>query len=62
LHRCFASVEAVRRKIHPLDAYIIVIANKNRSGSVVLAASSRVKKEFGIKTVSEPLRFPMLHG
>ncbi|RJS62384.1 DNA polymerase [Bacillus sp. PK3_68] len=54
----FASVEAVRRKIHPLDAYIIVIANINRSGSVVLAASPRVKKEFGIQTGSRAFEIP----
>lgn len=48
----FASVEAVRRKIHPLDAYIIVISDFERPGAVVLASSPKVKKEFGIKTGS----------
>ncbi|MCP3764567.1 Y-family DNA polymerase [Domibacillus sp. A3M-37] len=54
----FASVEAVRRRIHPLYAYIIVIANRGRPGSVVLAASPRVKKEFGIKTGSRNFEIP----
>lgn len=54
----FASVEAVRRRIHPLYAYVIVIANKDRSGSVVLAASPRVKKEFGIRTGSRNYEIP----
>ena len=54
----FASVEAVRRKIHPLDAYVIVISDKNRPGSVVLASSPRVKKEFGIKTGSRAFEIP----
>lgn len=54
----FASVEAVRRRIHPLDAYMIVIANRERPGSVVLAASPRVKKEFGIKTGSRNFEIP----
>lgn len=54
----FASVEAVRRRLHPLHAYIIVIANRERSGSVVLAASPRVKKEFGIKTGSRNFEIP----
>ncbi len=54
----FASVEAVRRRIHPLHAYVIVIAHKERSGSVVLAASPRVKKEFGIKTGSRNYEIP----
>nr|WP_211272837.1 Y-family DNA polymerase [Domibacillus antri] len=54
----FASVEAVRRKIHPLSAYIVVISNKNRPGSVVLASSPKVKKEFGIKTGSRAYEIP----
>lgn len=54
----FASVEAVRRKLHPLQAYIIVIANKKLPGSVVLAASPRVKKEFGITTGSRAFEIP----
>ncbi|WP_095407480.1 DNA polymerase [Pseudobacillus wudalianchiensis] len=54
----FASVEAVRRKIHPLDAYIIVVSDKKRPGSVVLASSPRVKGEFGIKTGSRMFEIP----
>ncbi|WP_396120297.1 hypothetical protein [Domibacillus indicus] len=38
--------------------YVIVIAHKERSGSVVLAASPRVKKEFGIKTGSRNYEIP----
>lgn len=53
----FASVEAVRRKIHPLDAYIAVVADKNRPGSVVLAASPKVKA-MGIKTGSRVYEIP----
>jgi DNA polymerase V len=48
----FASVEAVRRRIHPLHAYVIVVANKERPGSVILATSSRVKQEMSISTGS----------
>ncbi|MGG6448269.1 hypothetical protein [Pseudobacillus badius] len=54
----FASVEAVRRKIHPLDAYIVVIANKQRPGAVVLASSPLVKREFGINTGSRAYSIP----
>jgi DNA polymerase V len=54
----FASVEAVHRRIHPLKAYIIVIANRHNPGSVVLAASPCVKKEFGIKTGSRNFEIP----
>ena len=54
----FASVEAVRRKIHPLDAYIIVISDFERPGAVVLASSHKVKKEFGIKTGSRKFQIP----
>ena len=54
----FASVEAVRRKIHPLDAYIIVISDFERPGAVVLASSPKVKKEFGIKTGSRKFQIP----
>ncbi|WP_018395835.1 UV-damage repair protein uvrX [Bacillus sp. 37MA] len=48
----FASIEAVRRRIHPLHAYVIVVANKERPGSVILASSPRVKQELGISTGS----------
>lgn len=54
----FASVEAVRRKIHPLDAYIIVVSNRDSKGAVVLASSPRVKKEFGIKTGNRRFEIP----
>ncbi len=54
----FASVEAVRRNLHPMDAYIIVISNFNRPGAVVLAASPKVKKEFGITTGSRKFQIP----
>ncbi len=54
----FASVEAVRRRIHPLDAYIIVISDFERPGAVVLASSPKVKKEFGIKTGSRKYEIP----
>lgn len=54
----FASVEAVKRGIHPLHAYIIVLSGKDRVGGVVLASSPRVKAEFGIKTGSRKFEIP----
>ena len=54
----FASVEAVRRNLHPMDAYIIVISDFKRPGAVVLAASPKVKKEFGITTGSRKFQIP----
>ncbi len=46
----FASVEAVRRGIDPLEGYIAVVSDIRRSGAIVLASSPRVKSEYNIKT------------
>lgn len=54
----FASVEAVRRGIDPLEAYIAVVSDLRRPGGVVLAASPKVKKEFGIKTGNRKFEIP----
>lgn len=54
----FASVEAVRRGLHPLEAYLIVISDFDRPGAVVLAASPKVKAEFGISTGSRKFQIP----
>jgi len=54
----FASVEAVKRGLHPLEAYVIVLSGRGRPGGLVLAASPRVKQEFGIKTGSREFEIP----
>ncbi|MGX7394466.1 Y-family DNA polymerase [Carnobacterium mobile] len=54
----FASVESVKRGIHPLNSYIVVMSNPELAGGLVLAASPRVKKEYGIKTGSRKLEIP----
>lgn len=54
----FASVESVKRKIHPLDSYIVVMSNPDLEGGLVLAASPRVKKEYGIRTGSRCFEIP----
>lgn len=40
----FASVESVKRKIHLLESYIVVISNPDLEGGLVLASSPRVKE------------------
>jgi DNA polymerase V len=54
----YASCSAVMLGLDPLDCYLAVVGNTDRSGSVVLAASPRLKKEFGIKTGSRLFEIP----
>lgn len=54
----FASVEAVKRGMHPLTAYIVVMSKPEENGGLVLAASPRVKREYGIKTGSRRFEIP----
>jgi DNA polymerase V len=54
----YASCSAVMLGLDPLDCHLAVVANKERPGSVVLAASPRLKKDFGIKTGSRMFEIP----
>ncbi|MFB0958410.1 Y-family DNA polymerase [Proteiniclasticum sp. QWL-01] len=54
----FASVEAVRRGIDPLEAYIVVVSDVRRPGAIVLASSPKVKSEFNIKTGNRKFEVP----
>ncbi|WP_084676105.1 Y-family DNA polymerase [Carnobacterium funditum] len=54
----FASVESVKRGIHPLESYIVVMSKPDQAGGLVLAASPRVKEEYGIKTGSRRYEIP----
>lgn len=54
----FASVEAVDRGLDPMETLLAVVANKNSTGSVVLAASPKLKKLYGIKTGSRLFQIP----
>ncbi|WP_188400009.1 Y-family DNA polymerase [Sporomusa paucivorans] len=54
----FASVEAVRRGLDPLEAYIAVVSDLRRTGAVVLASSLRVKSEYNIKTGNRLFEIP----
>jgi len=54
----YASIETVKRELHPLKSYLAVVGDKKRSGSVVLAASSALKEKYGIKTGSRLYEIP----
>jgi DNA polymerase V len=54
----YASCSAVMLGLDPLTCYLAVAGNKERQGSVVLAASPCLKKEFGIKTGSRLFEIP----
>jgi DNA polymerase V len=54
----YASCSAVMLGLDPLTCYLVVAGNIERNGSVVLAASPRMKKEFGIKTGSRLFEVP----
>ncbi|MEH6942942.1 DinB/UmuC family translesion DNA polymerase [Bacillus sp. JJ722] len=54
----FASVECIKRNLDPLTTFLVVIGKKDRLGSVVLASSPAVKKEFGIKTGNRLYEIP----
>ena len=54
----FASCSAVIEGFKPLECYVAVVGDLERSGSIVLAASPKMKKEFGIKTGSRLFEIP----
>lgn len=54
----YASVESVKRGIHPLNSYIVVMSNQELEGGLVLASAPRVKKEYGIRTGSRRFEIP----
>lgn len=54
----YASVEAVNRGYDPLKVFLAVVGDTNRPGSVVLASSPAMKKEFGIKTGNRLYEIP----
>ncbi|MGE7601341.1 DNA polymerase thumb domain-containing protein [Peribacillus sp. NPDC097675] len=54
----YASCSAVMLGLDPLDCYLAVVGDKSREGSIVLAASPKLKKEFGIKTGSRKFEIP----
>ncbi|WP_338470170.1 UV damage repair protein UvrX [Niallia sp. XMNu-256] len=54
----YASCSAVMAGLDPLQCYLAVVGDKEREGSIVLAASPKMKKEFGIKTGSRKFDIP----
>ncbi|TCP31775.1 DNA polymerase V [Scopulibacillus darangshiensis] len=54
----FASCAAVELGLNPLECYLAVVSDTKRQGSVILAASPRLKKEFGIRTGNRLFEVP----
>ncbi|WP_040207294.1 Y-family DNA polymerase [Neobacillus jeddahensis] len=54
----YSSVAAVDKGLDPLTCYLAVVANTDRSGSVVLAASPALKRDYKIKTGSRMFEIP----
>lgn len=54
----YASCSAVMLGLDPLECHLAVVGNKERTGSVVLAASPKLKQDFGIKTGSRLFEIP----
>ncbi|MBU8855272.1 UV damage repair protein UvrX [Bacillus sp. FJAT-26377] len=54
----YASAMAVMMGIDPLTCYLAVVGNTERDGSVVLAATPALKKDYGIKTGSRLYEIP----
>ncbi|BBE26020.1 hypothetical protein NFHkm12_08460 [Latilactobacillus curvatus] len=56
----YASVEAVRLKLNPLKAILVVMSTEKNTGSgLVLAASPMAKKLFGISNVTRARDVPI---
>lgn len=54
----YASCAALVKGLDPLTARLAVVADTKRRGSVVLAATPALKKEFGVKTGSRLFEIP----
>ncbi|WKA56429.1 DinB/UmuC family translesion DNA polymerase [Planococcus shixiaomingii] len=54
----YASCAAIDLGLDPLEACIAVIGNQEQKGSVVLAASPVLKKEFGVRTGTRLFEIP----
>ncbi|MGI2326646.1 DNA polymerase thumb domain-containing protein [Planococcus sp. YIM B11945] len=54
----YASCVAIDHRLDPLTACIAVIGNQEHKGSVVLAASPALKKEFGVRTGTRLFEIP----
>jgi DNA polymerase V len=54
----YSSVECVLRGFDPLTTYMAVVGDLSRKGSICLASSPLMKKEYGIKTGSRLYEIP----
>ncbi|WP_036820712.1 DNA polymerase thumb domain-containing protein [Pontibacillus yanchengensis] len=54
----YASCAAIEKGLDPITSHIAVVADLNRPGSVVLAASPALKKDFGIRTGNRLFEIP----
>ncbi|WP_186576449.1 Y-family DNA polymerase [Aquibacillus kalidii] len=54
----YASVECVKRGFDPMTTMLAVVGDKNRSGSIILAASPTLKNKHGVKNVSRYFDLP----
>lgn len=54
----YASCSAVMKGVDPLTSHLAVVGNLKQPGSIVLAATPRMKKDFGIKTGSRLFEIP----
>src|SRR5699024_7629784 len=54
----YASCQALSMGLDPLTTYLAVVADTNRQGSVVLAASPSLKRDFGIRTGNRLFEIP----
>jgi len=54
----FASCAAVELGLDPLTCYLVVVSDTEREGSVILAASPKMKQEFGIRTGNRLFEVP----
>ena len=54
----YASAHASLLGVDPLTAYLAVVGDPDRSGSIILAASIALKRDFGVKNVSRLYEIP----
>lgn len=54
----YASVEAVKLGLDPMNVMLAVVGDMSRSGSIILAASPALKKKHGISNVSRFFELP----
>lgn len=54
----YASAHCSLLGLDPLTAYLAVVGDPERSGSIILAASAALKRDFGVKNVSRFFELP----